>query len=40
MVKNPPLWVLTNPCCLCDCPSEAWEAGRVRIAFLPVLPLT
>jgi hypothetical protein len=34
MVKNPPLWLLTTPSCLCDRPSEAWEAGRVRIAFL------
>jgi hypothetical protein len=34
MVKNPPLWLLTTPSCLCDRLSEAWEAGRVRIAFL------
>ena len=33
IVKNPPLWLLTTPSCLCDRPSEAWEAGRISAAF-------
>src|SRR5215204_6563111 len=34
IVKNPPLCTLTTPSCLWDRPSEAWEAGRIRVAFL------